>query len=370
MEIKIAHCADIHLGMNTNKSDYISCTRKNEIKSSFFDMVEIIQKNNVDLFLIAGDLFHDVDINDTEVSAVKNAFKSLTCYILIAPGNHDPFASNSPYFGAWPDNVYIFKQNTITCHNIDSLKTRVWGSAFTCSNNSGAKVKADKNDGFINILLTHGTYPPADKNSYNPISIYDIKNSGMNYIALGHIHKRTPVLREGNTFYAYPGCLEGRSFKETGEKGFYLGTLSNTHCKMDFVKMSKRIYCEIEIDITDLRTSVDVCDNILFNIKQNYGENYKKNLYKIVLWGIVLENFILDISYIKNKLEEKLFFVEIEDKTELQCSDSSNNLKNIFIQKGQKYIKNCQNDEDVEIAKLALKLGVRSFSQEVGYNEN
>ena len=60
---------------------------------------------------------------------------------------------------------------------------------------------------------------------YDPIRKEEIAASGLAYLALGHIHKRTEPLTFGGTVCAWPGCPEGRGFDELGEKGFYAGTL-------------------------------------------------------------------------------------------------------------------------------------------------
>ena len=42
-----------------------------------------------------------------------------------------------------------------------------------------------------------------------PISKASIAGSGLDYLALGHIHQCSGLQREGNTFWAYPGCPRG-----------------------------------------------------------------------------------------------------------------------------------------------------------------
>ena len=54
---------------------------------------------------------------------------------------------------------------------------------------------------------------------YDPISEAELARSGMAYIALGHAHAFSGLRRAGDSFYAWPGCPEGRGFDETGDKG-------------------------------------------------------------------------------------------------------------------------------------------------------
>ena len=56
------------------------------------------------------------------------------------------------------------------------------------------------------------------KKPLNKITINDIANINCDYVALGHVHKGSKVDYVNGTAYAYPGCIEGRSFDECGKK--------------------------------------------------------------------------------------------------------------------------------------------------------
>lgn len=372
MEIKIAHCADIHLGAESKCLGNLSDIRRLEIKRSFFKMIEKINSENVDLVLVAGDLFHDVNISNTDVKEVKSAFAELSGKIVISPGNHDPFTPDSPYFGVWPENVYIFKTKQFTNFEIKELNTQVWGAAFTHSSGSEMKIPGNItiDNKFLNILVVHGTISHDESNIYNPISLLDIKNSGMNYVALGHIHKRTPILCQGNTYYSYPGCLAGRGFGELGEKGFYLGTVSKQMCNLEFIRMSERIYSEVCIDVTNLDSSLDIISSILSKIKNTFGVGYKDNVYKIILSGAVPEELFIDVGYIEKSILDYVFFAKIYDETELFPNLLGQDLKSIFFKKMKEQINRADNEYDRKIINRALKLGILSFSREVKYNDN
>ena len=69
----------------------------------------------------------------------------------------------------------------------------------------------------LNILVLHGDAEnPASP--YDPVSSAALAASGLDYAALGHIHRRGER-RDGGTLCAWPGCLMGRGFDECGEKG-------------------------------------------------------------------------------------------------------------------------------------------------------
>ena len=78
----------------------------------------------------------------------------------------------------------------------------------------------------------------------------EIARSGLTYLALGHLHTASGLRRAGRTFYAWPGCPEGRGFDETGEKGVYLGQVTETGVQLDFVSLAGRRYLAPTLDIT------------------------------------------------------------------------------------------------------------------------
>ena len=69
-------------------------------------------------------------------------------------------------------------------------------------------------------------------------------------MALGHLHTASGLLRAGKTWYAWPGCPEGRGFDETGDKGVYLGQWEAGRVKLEFLPLARRRYLTPQIDIT------------------------------------------------------------------------------------------------------------------------
>ena len=56
--------------------------------------------------------------------------------------------------------------------------------------------------------------------------------------------------RAGETWWAYPGCPEGRGFDETGEKGALLVTLDSSGAEAEFVPLAMRRYEILTADMT------------------------------------------------------------------------------------------------------------------------
>ncbi len=102
----------------------------------------------------------------------------------------------------------------------------------------------------------------------NYISLKDLKNKSIDYLALGHIHNNIIDKLDERGIYAYSGCLEGRGYDEAGEKGFYVLDIDNNKINASFIKNSKRIIHSISLDISHELTFSGVKDLIDLNVKE------------------------------------------------------------------------------------------------------
>lgn len=378
MEIKFAHTSDCHIGAKCKGIGNKSEIRKYEITNTFINILKISSEENIDILFIAGDLFDDTKgIHEEDINIVKKSLGDVNFNVVISPGNHDPFTSDSPYCSQWPDNVFIFKNDKLDFIEFNDLKLRVWGHAFKGAYEMKHLLK-DINipqDDFINICVMHGNLFDGNSNNvYAPITYDEVNNCCMDYIALGHIHKRSELKYIGKTCYAYCGCPEATGFDETGEKGFYIGKISKNFCNLTFKSCSKRNYEVLNVDITNLESDFDVAELIIREIKKNYKEKYINNVYKIVLSGEISENFFINILKIETYLNDRVFFSSVSDNTETRVDMDKlqfrNDFKSIFIKKMMLKIENSKDDYEKSVNKQALKIGLRAFQEEVKYSDN
>lgn len=367
MSVKIVHCGDIHIGKTGNDKTYTQ-KRSREVFQTFFKTLDFAAKNQADLFLIAGDLFDNHKIDQDALDIICRSFEAFGNDILICPGNHDYYGSNTFWeTAAFPSNVTVFKSDGDVFENAEK-GVRVYGSPFQEAYKEAVNIpKVDFNDNFINIALLHGDI---SKNSpYGFISEEDIKNSNFDYIALGHIHKRSDIIKKGNTSYAYCGCIEGQGFDETGEKGIYFGTVDKGNADLDFIPLCSRRFIEEEINISSIDNKNDIPQFILRKINEKYGDAGTDWLYKIILTGET--NCFISSDVIKTVLDTALYYTKIINKTTLPTEDilalaKENTVKGFFVRNiTEKADEN--GDEDL---KTALRLGLTAFSQEVGFDED
>lgn len=199
------------------------------------------------MVLLAGDLLDGPAGRET-LDDMKKELRRCGVPVLIAPGNHDFCAPGSPWLEErWPENVFLFTGG-LESVTISGLDCRIYGAGYQ-SMDCPALLEGFQAEGeeTYRIGVFHGD--PVQKDSpYNPITAAQVRNSGLNYLALGHIHK-AGAFRSGGTLCAWPGCPMGRGWDETGEKGVCIVTLSEDGPDIRAVSLDTLRFYELEVDI-------------------------------------------------------------------------------------------------------------------------
>ena len=94
--VKLLHCADIHLDTPfRSKSAERSAALRRQLRRAFSAMVEYARKENINIVLLAGDVFDTRTVTSDTVNFVKESFASAPeCTFVISPGNHDPYTKD------------------------------------------------------------------------------------------------------------------------------------------------------------------------------------------------------------------------------------------------------------------------------------
>ena len=318
--IKILHAADFHLDSAFSALlPELAVMRRQEQRLVLEQLRALCDES--DLVLLPGDLFDSAHIYRDTLDALKQFFASVKAQIFIAPGNHDYLTDGSPYLTEdWGENVHIYTSPEISCVHLDGCD--VYGAAFTAPECppllQGFRVE---NPDTVNIMLLHGDLQA--NSVYNPISAEDISASGLNYLALGHIHLRDEK-RFGRTTCAWPGCLMGRGFDECGEKGVLQVEVSKGASNVCFVPLDVRRY-EILRVVAGENARASVCAAL--------PEQTQRDCYRIVLTGEA-EN--VDAKALEEELKDRFYSLSVRDATvpkqALWASAGEDTLRGHFLQ--------------------------------------
>lgn len=373
--VKILHCADIHIGAAESFLGANAESRRRETLLTFERIADLCVKENVQVLAIAGDLFDSNSIEGSFIDAVLSKIASIPqIKVIFAAGNHDPLNPQSPFLKyRLPENLFVLGVNE-TVLTFEDLNLKVWGRSFETAFLEGKAVPEliPENDNYINLLVQHGDLFGADNSKYNAITRHFIEKSGMDYIALGHVHKRSEIEKINNTYFAYCGCPEGQGFDELDEKGVLLGEIGKCICDLQFIPTAKRRHIHEKIDVTDIDIS-QLFDLILNIIKENIGDSYSDNLYKIELVGSIESDTHINLEDITARLNERVYFAKLRDNTthtvDLKAISQEKSLKGIFVKTMLEKIDIAEAD-DKEKYRRALELGLKAFQSEVKFDEN
>ena len=241
--MKILHSADWHLDAPmAGHSEENQQALRRELRKIPGKIAKLCLAENCDLMLLAGDLF-DGKASRESLTAVRTALEKVKIPVVIAPGNHDFCAPDSPYLTEeWPQNVHIFKKAAMDSISLPELDCRIYGAGYEGMDCQGLlkNFRAEGTEKW-QIGILHGEVSASS--AYCPLTREQIRQSGLHYLALGHIHKGGS-LRADETLCAWPGCPMGRGFDELGEKGVILAEFTDS-IKASFVPLdTPRFYDE------------------------------------------------------------------------------------------------------------------------------
>jgi len=176
--------------------------------------------------------------------------------------------------------------------------------------------------------------------------------SGMDYVALGHVHSCSGLRRAGETCYAWPGCPEGRGFDETGPKGVILAEVSAGGCDVRFLPMGGRRYEIVAADLTDAEP--------IAAIEAALPEDTSRDIYRIRLTGET--ETAPDLPALTRAMEGRFFGLELRDETRLRrdiwaqsCDDS---LRGLFLKRLRQRYDAAEDERERERITQAARWGL------------
>jgi len=366
---RILHIGDVHLDSPFSLFDVEkSQARRRELRGTFSSIMMYAKMKEADLVIIAGDLFDSEFVTRETMNLIVSQFASLpSCKFVITPGNHDPVTAKSAYLKTkFPENVYIFKSENVEKISFDDIEVDVYGFAYVEEryeqNPLAEKFLLDNSK--INIFVAH-TDIYSRNNTYCPMKPADFAAFGFDYAALGHIHAGGEIFKEGETYYAYSGCPEGRSFDECGVKGGIFINAEKRGCtfraEFERPRFCKKRYEKAEVDVSENKTREDAVEAIKKVVAENgYG---KDTLLRVKLCGAVSPNADFDEKSITD-IDVGVFYIEVENCT-LPLLDYGE-LENDISIKGavfRELLPRLESDDEGErkLASMALKYALAAL---------
>ena len=302
--MKFLHCADIHLGYETHgrlDPETGLNTRLLDFRRCFDVLVERALTEDIDLFLFCGDAYRTADPTPTQQKLFAEALAPIAragIPIVMIVGNHDhPVshgkASSVDIFGYLEGDVHVFTTPEVARIETKAGPLQLLALPWPIRSKILSKEQHRKKDAhairelietlygdFIHtaaseldpalpaVLAGHFSVQGAELGGSERSSLIahepkftlgQLTPPGIDYVALGHIHKyqdrnRDAYERGEGPPVVYSSSIERISFKEhDADKGFVLVTIAaepdRKRTTYDFVPTPARRFIPLQIDV-------------------------------------------------------------------------------------------------------------------------
>lgn len=301
---KILHLADIHIGMENyghpNPGTGLHSRLEDYLARLDEAIDHAIERDPVDLVLIAGDIYKNRTPNPTHQREFARRIRRIVeagIPVFILTGNHDAPASSTRAHSVeifdtlgitnvtiasrmrfykintrggplqiiavpWLNRQALLSKDEMLGLPMNALETEMLSrvSAFI----EGTVERLDPS--VPTILTFHGTVAGATYGAERNVMLGQdlaiprsmLSLPGIDYVALGHIHKQQALADEPPI--VYPGSLERIDFGEEGEqKGFVIANIEKGNTSWHFETVSARPFVTVRVDV---RQSPDVQERI------------------------------------------------------------------------------------------------------------
>ena len=264
--MRLVHAADIHLDSPLRGLDSYDGAPSGDLRGAtrraFVNLVDYCMEEHIDALLLAGDIY-DGDWQDfnTGLFFVKQLarLREGGIPVFMVLGNHDA-ASNITRRLKLPDNVSVLSHRSPETKINETLGLAIHGQSFARRDVTGdlAAAYPASVPGLLNVGLLHTALSGrAGHELYAPTTQDRLASRGYGYWALGHIHRAEIVSRD--PWIVFPGNLQGRSVRETGEKGFVVLSVDGSEVTgVETVPCDVARWQDLAVDVATARSQDDV----------------------------------------------------------------------------------------------------------------
>lgn len=321
--LKLLHTADLHIGQTFSNRDYPDEVRLQLVEGRFEcleRLVALAEEEQCRIMIVAGDLFHRVNLSTAQVSRAVNILKRFSGVVALLPGNHDYYEAHGQL---WPllkelasdDFVLLTEERfySLFDHGIEAvLYPAPCDSKHSAENRLGwISALNDKPQAKWQIGVAHGTVrgvSPDFNDQYFPMEESELAACALDHWCLGHTHVPYPDLKEtGSRPFIYCGTPEPDGFDcrhsgsawvtELDDQGGQQSRTVDTG-QFRFVELEKQVQNSADLD----------------NLYREFdGEEGLKTLVKLKLSGTLPEPDYLERISLLGRIRDRLLYLERDD---------------------------------------------------------
>jgi DNA repair protein SbcD/Mre11 len=264
--VTFVHTADLHLdapfqGIGA-ASDRVGRALAEATYEAFRRVIDTALSREVDFLVIAGDAYNARDKSLRAQLRFREQMVRLSdagIGAFIVNGNHDPASGWSAGL-ALPESVHVFAADRVQRIEIErdgEVIAAVYGRSFgraAETANLALGYRRDPADTIAVGVLHANVGSNNDYDPYAPATLDDLRSAGMDYWALGHIHKQEVLARD--PWVVYAGSPQGLNPKEIGPHGCYVVEVSTGGAiSAEHVETAPVAWAQVSLDasgVTDL----------------------------------------------------------------------------------------------------------------------
>jgi len=373
--VRLLHLADVHLGVKCAFLEHQAKQdeRAKDFERAFRRAIELARapENGINLVIIAGDLFDSHKPDRRLVELVKSEFALIGqagIRVVLIPGTHDTASyRNSIYKTEKFGDAIVITDNRQSPMRLEVAQQPV--SLYSvvrtpdCREVPLDRLSRVSGDG-IHIGVLHAAVP--DKSSMDfsdtefTITLPTLARTRLDYVALGHFHNFKQYYPDGVTV-VYPGTLEGRSFRETGERYLVTATFAQGKVLVEKTPINARTVRDETIDLA--RTPCAHRDELLARIEKMAGDNV---IMRLAIAGTA--DFTFDAATIESALADKFFYLKLVDDTRVYDArwaeqyQNERTVRGVFVRRLIDRIEKARTPEEKKVLDMALKFGLLELS--------
>ncbi|HHV57449.1 MAG TPA: DNA repair exonuclease [Firmicutes bacterium] len=376
--VRILHVADLHLGWEPRflgpKAEEWQ-RRRDDLLTAVVDYA-VAPEHGIDLVLIVGDLFDTHKPGPALVNQVEAQLRRLVEHrrqVVTVPGNHDEISYPDSVYrqaaGVWPgilvqnpqpDLVATLNIRDETCY----LYSLAYTGGLTRTDPPIADFPCNGQPGW-HIAAFHGSLNWNAGDRSLPLVEAALGRAGYNYVALGHIHKRTERVL-GRGVAVYPGGLAAKGWSDPGTGRLTVATLSGSGVRTETVVLDHPGCCTcrtLEVDAGMYGSAAELTDGL----KARLGQ---KDIACVHLTGS--PSYPVEPQRLQELLAPCCYYLEVRDETAaaapgaLEAWAREATLRGYFVRRMKARLAAVHDERERRLVSRALTWGLKALGGEAG----
>ena len=266
--VTFVHTADLHLdapfaGISSD-DPRVGRELADATYTAFTRVIDVCIERQVDFLVIAGDAYNAADKSlraQLRFRAEMLRLAEVGIEVFVAHGNHDPASGWSARLEL-PQTVHVFPTDHVGRFEVTrdgEVVAALYGRGFAVAavrENLALGYRREGDEPLAIGVLHANVGGDANYDNYAPASLGDLRAAGMDYWALGHIHKQEVLARD--PWVAYAGSPQGLSPKETGEHGCLVVGVSPGVVEVETVATAPIGWVHLDVDVSEAESIDDV----------------------------------------------------------------------------------------------------------------